>query len=176
MKLTRGDGTLIFEAQAETVAELVQLALETGADLTGANLRGADLRGANLDETTKIASPIDILAAQVGPLRAYKLVDANGRSPIQSSGKLEYTMGAEVAVADADTDRRIECAAGLNVADLAWCQKQIADGIGARVLVVEFAAEDIAAIPYATDSKFCLHRCRVVDEVDPQTGKPLEAI
>ena len=35
---------------------------------------------------------------------------------------------------------------------------------GFRILIVEFTAKDIAAIPTGTDGKFRLHRCKVVAE------------
>jgi hypothetical protein len=47
---------------------------------------------------------------------------------------------------------------------LDWCLKNHIDGY--RVLIVEFTAADIAAIPIATDGKFRLHRCKVVGEKD----------
>jgi hypothetical protein len=35
-----------------------------------------------------------------------------------------------------------------------------------RILVAEFTAEDIAAIPHGTDGKFRVRRCRIVAEKD----------
>jgi hypothetical protein len=37
---------------------------------------------------------------------------------------------------------------------------------GYHILIVEFTAKDIAAIPIATDGKFRVHRCKVVGEKD----------
>ena len=107
-----------------------------------------------------------MLLDQPGKIRAYKLVDADLRSPIQSGGKLTYTIGEAVAVKDANTDPADHCAAGVNVATLDWCLKNWKEG--RRILVVEFEAKDIACIPTATDGKFRLHRCTVVAE------KPLD--
>ena len=35
-----------------------------------------------------------------------------------------------------------------------------------RILVAEFTAKDIAAIPIATDGKFRVRRCKIVGEKD----------
>jgi hypothetical protein len=37
---------------------------------------------------------------------------------------------------------------------------------GWRILIAEFTAADIAAIPTATNGKFRVHRCRIVGEKD----------
>jgi hypothetical protein len=37
---------------------------------------------------------------------------------------------------------------------------------GHRILVAEFTAKDIAAIPTATDGKFRVFRCKIVGEKD----------
>ena len=71
-------------------------------------------------------------------------------------------MGNVVEVADADTDESHQCAAGINVADMRWCLREWR--VGYRILIVEFAAEDIAAIPVSSDGKFRLFRCEVVGE------------
>jgi hypothetical protein len=139
-----------------------------GADLRGADLQGADLRGADLQGAKGIdasrCTPLLMLLDQPGPIRAYKMVDADGRSPIQSTGKLTYTVGERYEVAGADTDVLTQCGAGINVATLDWCLREYQPGW--RVLVVEFTANDIAAIPTATDGKFRLKKCRVVGEKD----------
>jgi hypothetical protein len=69
-----------------------------------------------------------------------------------------------VEVADADTDPNTQCAAGINVATLDWCMREWRDGY--RILVVEFAREDIACIPTATDGKFRLASGLPVSGVD----------
>ena len=138
------------------------------ADLSRANLSEADLSGADLYRAKGVAAaqctPLLMLLDQPGPIRAYKLVDARGRSPIQSTVKCTYTVGERYEVPDADTDVLTQCGAGINVATLDWCLHEWHQGW--RVLVVEFVAADIAAIPTATDGKFRLHRCQVVGEKD----------
>jgi hypothetical protein len=46
----RYSGSVLFSADAATLAACLALALAAGADLGGANLRGANLRGANLGD------------------------------------------------------------------------------------------------------------------------------
>jgi uncharacterized protein YjbI with pentapeptide repeats len=144
----------------------------SGADLNGAYLSGADLSGANLSRANlngavgfdpRRTNALLMLLDQPGAIRAYKLVDAEGRSPIQSVGKLTYRLGETVEVADANTDPLVDCAAGVNVATLPWVMREWRAGY--RILVVEFTAADIAAIPVG-DGKFRLHRCTVVGEQD----------
>ncbi len=139
----------------------------SGANLSGANLSGAYLSGAYLSGAVGInpycVNDLLMLRDQPGPIRAYKLVDSAFRSPIQSVGKLTYRIGETLDVADADTDEAAACAAGINVATLPWVMREWRPGH--HILVVEFTAADIAAIPIG-DGKFRLHRCTVVGEKD----------
>ena len=176
----RWTGTVIFsaelDAQYDSESEgfrlglAVKLAYKSGANLSDANLRGAylsdaNLRGANLSGAKGLAPEraIDLLMLldQPGKIRAYKLVTASGDSPIHGK-KLNYRIGARIEEPEADTDPTRDCAAGINVATLPWCLREWSPGH--RVLIVEFAAKDIACIPHATDGKFRLHRCDVVGE------------
>ena len=138
----------------------------SGAYLSGANLSGADLSGANLSGAKGIApercTPLLMLLDQPGKIRAYKLVDADLRSPIQSRNRLTYNIGTAVHVDGACTDPNEHCAAGVNVATLDWCLKNWR--AGNRVLIVEFEVKDIACIPTASDGKWRLNRCDVVAE------------
>ena len=180
------DGRVLFTAKNATdVRQAVEEARKAGADLGGAdlggaNLGGADLRGANLGDAylrgaylggadlrgakgfqPERVNDLLMLLDQVGKIRAYKLVDSEYRSPIQSSGKLTYEIGSTVE-AKADTNPTVHCGAGVNVATLPWCLKNWHPGY--RVLVVEFTAKDIAAIPVG-DGKFRVSKCRVVREI-----------
>jgi hypothetical protein len=65
-------------------------------------------------------------------------------------------------VEDANMSPAVLCGAGLNVATLDWCLRNWAPGY--KVLIIEFEAADIAAIPHASDGKFRLHRCTVIGE------------
>jgi hypothetical protein len=136
------------------------------ADLADANLAGANLADANLADAKGIvperSTPLLMLLDQPGKIRAYKLVDADLRSPIQSAGKLKYEIGKTISVMDANTNPNNHCAAGVNVATLDWCLSNWREGC--RILIVEFEAKDIACIPTATNGKFRLFRCDVVAE------------
>ncbi len=137
-----------------------------GADLARADLAGADLAGADLADAFGLApervQPLLMLLDQPGAIRAYKLVDKDGNSPLSRYGKLHYAIGEVVRVAEANISVNADCGAGVNVATLDWCLRWWKPGC--RVLIVEFEAADIAAIPTASDGKFRVHRCRVVGE------------
>ncbi len=139
-----------------------------GADLHGADLRGADLHGANLHGAKGVfperISPLHLYRFQLPGIElvAFKLVTSKGEGPY--NGGIIYTPGETVSVDNATTDVAEDCGAGINVATLDWCLKEWRTGY--RILRVAFTTDDIAAIPTATDGKFRLHRCRVVDEMD----------
>ena len=136
------------------------------ADLRGANLRGANLRGAYLSGAKGInayrCTPLLMLLDQPGKIRAYKLVNRYGEGIYR--GGLKYEVGHSVSVRDANTEPDTQCGAGINVATLDWCMSEWTDS--RRILIVEFEAKDIACIPTATDGKFRLHRCDVIEELD----------
>ena len=142
-----------------------------GANLGDADLRGADLRGANLGDADlgdakginpHFCTPLLMLLDQPGLIRAYKLIDSGGEGPY--NGGICYEQGQSYSVESANTDPGAQCAAGIHLATLDWCMKHWREGF--RILVVEFTAKDIAAIPTATNGKFRVHRCRVVAEKD----------
>jgi hypothetical protein len=137
-----------------------------GANLSRADLSRADLYGANLYGAKGMkpekCTPLLILHEQPGKIRAYKLVNKQMEGPY--NGGIKYETGNEIVVDDADEDTTSQCAAGINVATLDWCLRNWQEGY--RVMIVEFTAKDIAAIPTATDGKFRLHRCKVIGERD----------
>jgi hypothetical protein len=98
---------------------------------------------------------------QPGKIRAYKLVNEKNEWPF--NGGLVYTVGKTVS-AKADKDENEQCGEGINLATLPWCMNEYKDGF--KVLLCEFTAKDIAAIPIGTDGKFRVSRCKVVKEVD----------
>ena len=143
----------------------------SGADLYGANLYGADLSRANLSRVNlsgangcnkNLCTPLVMLLDQPGKIRAYKLVNAEMEGPY--NGGVKYQNGKVASVENADTDDTQNCGAGINIATLDWCMKEWQTGY--RILIVEFTAKDIAAIPIATDGKFRVYRCKVVGEKD----------
>jgi len=142
------------------------------ADLRRVNLRGADLRGANLDGADlegaegltplihAMNTPMAILYSQPGSLRAYKLVDEDYEGPMH--GGIRYDVGEEYT-AEANDDETESCSYGINLTDLGWCLRHWRPGY--HILIVEFMAADIAAIPVG-GRKFRVRRCRVVGELD----------
>ena len=131
------------------------------ADLRSANLRYADLRSAK-GINKYLVTPLLMLLDQPGKILAYKLVKEDCLAPF--NGGITYEIGKSYEVKDADTDELNLCAKGINVATLDWCIKEHQNDY--RILKVEFNAKDIACIPTATDGKFRLFRCDVVDEVN----------
>jgi len=149
-----------------------------GANLYGANLSGAYLSGANLSGAKGVgkhaSTPLLVLLEQPEKIRAYKMVDAEGWSPIKSSGRLRYEIGKSYSVSNADEDDAVECGAGINVASMDWIIRNWKKGH--RILVAEFTRSDIAAIPTGSDGKFRLKRCEIVAEKDPKEfGLDVEA-
>lgn len=174
-------GKVLFSADTDSLKETLENAVEgdaylRDADLGGANLRDADLRGADLrgaylrganlrgakGYNPHATNDLLMLLDQPDKIRAYKLVTEKGEGPF--NGGVTYTIGETVEADDASTDPYTQRAAGINVATLPWCIANWQEGY--RILVVEFTAEDVAAIPYTTDGKFRLHRCTVVGEKD----------
>ena len=145
------------------------------ANLSGANLIDADLRGANLWEANLQdanlngvdlrnvknlpLSGLNILKYQKEKIRAFKLVNKNFVGVIRG---LRYVIGEEIEDLDYDSDERILCSKGLNVATFEWCLKN--RETDNKILEVEFYAKDIVAIPYATDGVFRIKRCKVIKE------------
>jgi hypothetical protein len=154
--LTRADLTRANLAGANLAWANLTWAYLIRANLTGANLAGA--KGIQPEKCT----PLLMLHDQPGKIRAYKLVNGNGEGPY--NGGIRYKVGKSFEVDNADNDIGKQCAAGINVATLDWCLFEWREGY--KVLIVEFTARDIAAIPTATDGKFRLHRCRIVGEKD----------
>jgi len=105
-----------------------------------------------------------MLLEQTGPIRAYKLVDADYRNPLDKPDRLTYVLGQRIEAADADRDPNNARARGINVCTLDWAMRLWEAGF--RILVVEFMAADIACIPTDNDGKFRLHGCTPVAEKD----------
>lgn len=141
----------LYEADANSMKELVEAAVKSGANLGGA-------KGIAPERFT----PLLMLRDQPGAIRAYKLVNEKSEGPF--NGGIKYEIGESYSVEDACTDETIQCAAGISLATLDWCLREWREGF--RVLIAEFTAEDIAAIPHATDGKFRVHRCKIVGEKD----------
>jgi hypothetical protein len=137
-----------------------------GADPSGANLSRANLSGADLSRAGGInkyrCTPLLMLLDQPGKIRAYKLVNENFEGPY--NGGIKYALHEPATVDDPDCDERTQCGAGINLTTLDWCMKEWQAGF--HILIAEFEAKDIAAIPTATDGKFRVKSCVIVGEKD----------
>ena len=167
------DGRVIFEHDCESVRDAVQIAHKQGvalryANLSRANLSRAYLSRAYLSEANlsgahgfhrDIVTPLRILLDQPGKIRAYKLVTADGVGPF--NGGIKYEVGQDYEV-EANTSEDQPCGAGINLATMDWILREWQEGY--RILIAEFEAKDIAAIPVATDGKFRVHRCKIIGE------------
>jgi hypothetical protein len=192
----RYNGSVLFALETKSFKLCVEAAVQRGvnlqnAEFQGANFRGADLQGAKLQgaefQNTELrdaklqgadlqdaeginknrCTPLTILLDQPGKIRAYKLVNRNQEEPYQGDIIYEigkYEIGKSYGTNDVNTNDTKNYGAGINVATLDWCMKEWQEGY--RILIVEFEAADIVAIPIATDGKFRLHRCKVVGEKD----------
>jgi uncharacterized protein YjbI with pentapeptide repeats len=175
----RFTGRVLYEKDAESLRAVVEAAVSVGARLNGANLdgarlngarlygarlNGAGLNGASLEGAVGVnpisCTPLLMLLDQPGAIWAYKLVTERGEGPF--NGGIYYAVGQDYEVANANTDPNEPCAAGIHLATLDWCVKGLRPGY--RILIAEFTAADIAAIPTATDGKIRVHRCRIVGE------------
>jgi hypothetical protein len=143
----------------------LQSAYLQSAYLQSANLRGAYLGGAYLGGAKGVnkyrTTNLYLLADQVGKIRAYKLVNAEYEGPMH--GGIKYEVGKTYEVG-ADPDENTQCSYGISLADLPWCMNEWREGY--RILLCEFTAKDIAAIPVASDGKFRVSKCKVIREMD----------
>jgi len=107
----------------------------------------------------------------VGTIRAYKHVTKDGDSPTQTT-KIRYKIGNVYEEPNADTNRAQDCSHGLNVASLEWVKRGRVKPEG-RIFAVEFESTDLACVPTSSDGKFRTRKLTVVEELDPNTDKPL---
>ena len=114
------------------------------ADLRGADLRDAGIGGAKIDE-----HPLSILKHQHGKVTAFKFLDSDLISPFEH---FQYEIGKSYTTDEFDSDKRVLCGKGFNVATKDWCKRSMCDK---HIFVeVSFKAKDIVAIPYASEGKF----------------------
>ncbi len=133
-----------------------------GAKLWGANLEGANLRGANLRKANLL--PDLYLLKMQNPdtkLKAWKYLQ-DGKSPYQ---RTTYEKDKEYSTDDFSIDERINCDKGLNVATLQWCLNDSRNREKIEFIEVEFQAQDIIAIPFATDGKFRVKKLNVLRKI-----------
>lgn len=160
--LKRNDGEVIAENDNKTIT---QLAEENTANLHDANLRGAnfgcaDLRGADLSQAKNVLSPADWIKENLETTEdgiiAYKSFGDNYDPP--ESWKIEKGSVLEEVV---NPCRTVECACGVNVATLDWCEENSKGDIW-KVLIPWEDAPGIV-VPYGTDGKFRCERCKLIE-------------
>jgi len=163
-----------------TDADLAGAAL-TGANFTGADFTGAVLRGANftdanftdanftdanLSGVTGLLSAGDWLRSQIatgqlsivdGELHAYKRI---GKTDFLAPSSWKILPGAYLEEV-VNPLPMCDCACGINVGTLDWCQKNYP---GADLWEVAIELLDMASVvvPYHTDGKFRAGRVRLV--------------
>ena len=162
----RCTGAVLWAGERDCLRDELVAAVKSRANLSDANLSDANLSRAYLFGATGIVparcTPLLMLYDQPGLIHAYKLVKADGQGPY--NGGITYEVGGIYEVTNACTDVSVDCGAGINLATLDWCLREWRPGY--LILVAEFLAADIAAIPTATDGKFRNHRCRIVAKKD----------
>jgi hypothetical protein len=126
-----------------------------------ANLRLANLSGTILDGINWLAY-IGITSPDVA--YAYKFVDKDSKSPIQDTGKIDYSKAKQFSVADMDTDITELCGKGINLATLTWCLNHRMDKSN-RLIMFKFHTKD-AICPVGSDGKFRVSKCIKVGECD----------
>jgi uncharacterized protein YjbI with pentapeptide repeats len=160
---------VLYHSDLLNIKATLEEAVKSGADLGGADLGGADLHGAYLGGANLggakginklLTTALYFMRDQPGKIRAYKLVNEKYESPIYDK-KLLYKIGETISE-ESNTDESEQCAAGISLATLDWILKEWKPGY--RILVAEFEAADIAAIPVGSDGKFRVHRCTIIAE------------
>jgi hypothetical protein len=172
----RLSGSIIFSIETENWKLAVEAALNAKADLSSADLSYANLRYANLSYANlssaeglnkNLITPLRILLDQPGPIRAYKLINAQGEGPFNGGINYLDDKTDEFSVKDFNANETDQCGAGVNLATLDWVMKEWKPGY--RILIMEFFANEPKGnlcIPTATDGKFRVKQCRRVGEKD----------
>ncbi len=138
-----------------------------GANFSGANLSKVNFSGVNLwgaiNLPSQFCSNLNILKFQKGKLTAFKYLNLNLKSPYEH---FQYEIGKEYICENYNTDERILCSRGFNIATLEWCLQNTGCNITDYVYIeVEFLAEDIVAIPYNSDGKFRVKKMKIVRQI-----------
>ena len=131
------------------------------AYLRGVTLRDVDLRGVkgvNKYQTT----PMYMLLDQSNPVRAYKVVNSENTG-IYNPG-LIYKIDEPTSVDKWNDNEMERCGAGINLASLDWCLREWREGY--KILLCEFAKEDVVCIPIGSDGKFRVKACTPIKELD----------
>jgi hypothetical protein len=145
MRIKRKNGDLICEGDLS----IRELAEKNKANLREANLGEADLWGAK-NLPSQFACELNLLKFQKNMLLAFKYL--NGQvSPYQN---FTYKIGETYICEDGNSDERILCNKGINLATLEWCLMETNNDISKTYAIFEFYPFDILAIPFNSDGKF----------------------
>lgn len=167
---------VLYEVTADSVREALERAAASHANLARANLAdaniaGADLAGANMVGAyladakgldPRRVNPLLTMCLQPGMQRGFKLVNEHGEGPY--NGGIRYVIGGTYTVKGFNPDPNDDCGAGINLATLPWCMREKKDGY--RILIAEHTAKDIVAIPWFSDGKYRVRKCKIVGEVE----------
>lgn len=105
-------------------------------------------------------------------VRAFKYVKANWKGPYNPT--VTYKPGDTIYVTNWDTDPKMDCSHGLNVATEKWCRDDDVNHPARgtpreryhdRLLLVEFKVSDIVCIPLYSTGKFRVKEFYVVKEL-----------
>jgi uncharacterized protein YjbI with pentapeptide repeats len=139
----------------------------SGADLGGADLRGASLYEANLSEVTRLPDTTAWLDANFERTEQGWLVFKSFGMCYQPPLYWKIEAGAELSET-VEADRRIECAAGINVATRAWFAERGPEWMltlsNLWKAVIPFDATII--VPYTTDGKVRTDRLILKERIE----------
>jgi len=131
------------------------------ANLQYANLRSAKLQDTNLSGVTKLYSQIDLLK-QLGfkfskrGLVVYKSFSENYYKPA-------YWKNRKILRENVLFNRTINCACGVNVATLKWCERQCNNQIFKCLIKWKWLMG--ICVPYNSDGKIRAERVKILEEV-----------
>ncbi len=136
------------------------------AYLWGADLRNADLQRANLSQVTGLQSSAEWLqenckAVDDGIL-AYKMFGHRYNPP----GGWVVEPG-QVIDEVVNPCRVLDCACGVNVGTLDWCEKNVSVSNPIWKVLIKWIDLADAVVPYGTDGKFRVGRCELIEQITP---------
>lgn len=107
---------------------------------------------------------------------AFKYVSSQDKgSPTQDNHRIIYSPGKIITVKSYDTDEKVDCGKGINVATLMWCLHNAGDIYFEKaksgyifdrrfqLVKLECKVQDIVAIPLKTDGKFRVKKAKVLN-------------
>jgi uncharacterized protein YjbI with pentapeptide repeats len=136
----------------------------SGADLSGANLSRANLSGANLSGAKGAFDAAEWIAKNLkrtnGGVIAYKTFGSQYSTPESWVIK----PGSEITE-NVNLLPTLDCACGVNVATLEWCQRNNAQRLPIWRVLVKWEWLAAGVIPFNTDGKFRVPRAKLLEVV-----------